>query len=330
MKFLKVLSTSAIAAAILASMSATAFADEFDDDAFGFEEEEISADEIGGDDDDDTFGDETVIGDEDEDTAVNDADGTIDGGFAVDTEDDDNDTFADDEEDATETADADFFGTGYKKTGYKYYSWANWDFSTDFWNSKEFTPAGVPATATVFDVVDAATAAGVNSLNIQSLSNFLILNEENFTSDDYVAFIAVCNAVKEEIIDEHVHDIWGAKRTAGSLSEEDRYILYNSLSRDEKDAISAALINVANAHKVLVSFDTDAEGYPVIYASMRHRIAATPTSSSTNTQVAAGSPVAATGGELPETGSAGAAAFASIALGLAAVGVIIVARKNKA
>lgn len=326
MKFLKVLSTSAIAAAILASMSATAFASDFEEEEFDEEDGFSTVDE-------ELEDDEDILDDGDEDTTVDDAEGTIDGGFATDTEDDDTDEFATDlEGDEEETDDADFYKAGTKKKiiGYKYYSWANWDFGTDFWNTEAFKATPAPTDANVFDVVNAATAAGVNSLNIQSLSNFLILNEENFGSDDYCAFIAVCNAVREEIIDEHVEDLFGPGTKAANLSEEDRYKLYNDLSRDEKDAISAALINVANAHKVLISFDTDTEGYPVIYASMRHRIAATPTSSAANTQVAAGSAVAATGGELPETGSAGAAAFASIALGLAAVGVVIVAKKNKA
>jgi hypothetical protein len=39
-----------------------------------------------------------------------------------------------------------------------------------------YYPEGVPANPTVFDVVAAAQNWGVNSLNIQSLSNFLIVD----------------------------------------------------------------------------------------------------------------------------------------------------------
>ncbi len=352
MKFLKVLSTGAIAAAILASMSATAFAaDEddadFDEDAFSLDYEDFE--------DDDTFDDADLTGEteDDEEFSLPDAQSSVKvetdsvadaqasaADFAADTEDDDKDTFADAEEsdeDEYTAADADF---GYGSAAYgkyygKTYSWSYWDYSTKFWESTEFAPANVPANATVFDVVNAAYNAGINSLNIQNLSNFLILNEENFTSDDYAAFIATIYAIKEEIIDEHVHEIFGPAATAGGLEESDRGRLYTALNRDEKDAISAAIINVTNAHRVLVSFDLDADGYPLMYASMRHRIADTPVSSSTttttnNTQIQSGSVVAATGGELPETGSTGAAAFASIALGLACVGAVIVARKNRA
>ena len=132
------------------------------------------------------------------------------------------------------------------------------------------TTYGVPEDATVFDVVEAAQNSGVNSLNIQLLSNFLILNEDEFTSADYGAFATTCYMMKEAIIDDHVAALFPGK-TAGSLTEEERYILYRSLNQDEKDAISAALINLGNAHRILVSFDTDAEGYLVIYGSMRHR-----------------------------------------------------------
>jgi hypothetical protein len=349
MKFLKVLSTSAIAAAILASMSATAFADsdeldvDFDDAGFAldlepFDDDDTFADfdnaDLTGADDDDTFS--VSLGDVKADTnTVADAQAPA-ADFAVDTADDDKDTFADleeEEDDEYTAADADFYPgagtTGF--TGYygRTYSWNYWDYSTKFWESTEFAPAGIPANATLFDVVNAAYDAGINSMNIQSLSNFLVLNEENFTSDDYAAFIATIYAIKEEIIDEHVAEVFPGA-TAGGLCEDDRLRLYTTLNRDERDAMSAAIINCANAHRVLISYDTDENGYPVIYASMRHRIADTPASSSTaNTTVNTGSPVAATGGELPESNSTGAAAFASIALGLACVGAVIVARKNR-
>lgn len=332
MKFLKVLSTSAIAAALLASMSVNAFAAddddvELDDDIIAEDFEEIADDEedIFGEDDDAVAEDEIVEDEIVEDTGdVENAD-DVEGVFEE-TADDDNDTVAEEVEGAADDADC-FFDLEDEFTFGKGYDWSkfNWE---DVW-STEFAPEGIPANPTVFDVVAAAQNSGVNSLNIQSLSNFLILNEDEFTSDDYAAFIATCYAMREAIIDDHVAELFPGK-TAGSLTEQERYTLYNSLNRDEKDAISAALINLGNAHRILVSFDTDAEGYPVIYASMRHRIAATEVSSAANAQVAAGSAVAATGGELPETGSAGAAAFAGIALGLAAVGAVIVSRKNRA
>lgn len=317
MKFLKVLSTSAIAAALLASMSVTAFATveeiEEEDELIAEDFEEL--DELDGE-----------IETEEEEEEIGEVEDAADAADVFeDVADDDKDTVAEDIEGA---ADADCFFDSDDEFCYGAgYDWSKFCWE-DVW-STEFAPAGVPENATVFDVVAAAQNSGVNSLNIQSLSNFLILNEDEFTSADYGAFIATCYMMKEAIIDDHVAALFPGK-TAGSLTEEERYVLYRDLNRDEKDAISAALINLGNAHRVLISFDTDAEGYPVIYASMRHRIAATETSSAANTQVAAGSAVAATGGELPETGSAGAAAFAGIALGLAAVGAVVVARKNRA
>jgi LPXTG-motif cell wall-anchored protein len=336
MKFLKVLSTSAIAAAILASMSATAYAENIndDDDIPGVEESAIPAEnsenpfalEKNPDDDN-----EEEPGDEEENEesnlpAANEASAT---GVGEDNDTADPDTEANETEteDGT-TAEADF-NAGKKKSIWDEETWdcgtgvSPWAFQYDEW-STEFTPAGVPATATLFDVVQCAIDCGVNDLNVQSLSNFLMLNEDEFTSDDYVAFIAAALACKEAIMDDHCAALFPGK-TLGQLSQEDRRTLYNDLNRDEKDAIASAIINVANAHRVLVSFDTDADGYPLLYASMRQRIAAPE-----NTQVAAGSAVAATGGELPETGSAGAAAFAGIALAVAGLGAVLVARKNRA
>jgi hypothetical protein len=111
---------------------------------------------------------------------------------------------------------------------------------------------GVPENATVFDVVAAAQNSGAISLEIQILSNFLILNEDEFTSADFGAMATTMYMMKEAIVDDHVAEMFPGK-TAGSLTEEERYTLWNSMSEDELNAIFVAALNLLNAHRIRIT-----------------------------------------------------------------------------
>jgi hypothetical protein len=120
---------------------------------------------------------------------------------------------------------------------------------------------------TLIDVVEAAKNSGVNSINVQTLRNFLILNDDYFDSDDYADFIDFFN----EISDLYVKDLAYALfyKTPDQLTESERYDVYDSFSHADKDAIERDLIDLCNDHGILLTKDWDANGYPVYYGSIR-------------------------------------------------------------
>jgi hypothetical protein len=183
---------------------------------------------------------------------------------------------------------------------------------------------------TLIDVVEAAKNAGVNSINVQTLRNFLILNDEYFDSDDYADFIDAVNEIRDLYITDLAYALF--YKTPDQLTESERYDVYDALSHADKVAIQKDFIDLANDHGVLLTWDWDANGYPVVYGSIRGKYDQATTKASSgasNVQVAGGSAVANTG-DVAQEGNSSAAAFAGVALALAAAGVVIVARKNRA
>lgn len=181
----------------------------------------------------------------------------------------------------------------------------------------------------IIDVVNAAKDAGVNQINVMTLRNFLILNDEYFDSDDYADFIEAINEVRDLYI---APIAYGQPffKTPAELTDSERYDVYNALDRSEKNAIQKECIDIAKDHGVLLTWDRDAHGYPVVYGSMLGKTEDAGTKASSGTQVAAGGSAVKATGALPEEGTSSAAAFAGVALALAAAGVVIVARKNRA
>lgn len=179
----------------------------------------------------------------------------------------------------------------------------------------------------LLDVVNAAQDAGVNKINVMTLKNFLILNDEYFDSDDYADFIDAVNEVRDLYVAPLAYSIF--YKTPAELKESERYEVFDAMTRAERDAIEKDFIKLAKDHGVLLTWDKDAQGYPVVYASMLGKTEDAGTKTSSGTQIAAGAAVKATGA-LPEESTNSAAAFAGVALALAAAGVVIVARKNRA
>lgn len=179
----------------------------------------------------------------------------------------------------------------------------------------------------LLDVVNAAQDAGVNKINVMTLKNFLILNDEYFDSDDYAEFIDAVNEVRDLYIAPIAYAKYG--KTPAELEESERYDVFDLMTRAERDAIEKDFIKLAKDHGVLLTWDKDAQGYPVVYASMLGKTEDAGTKTSSGTQIATGAAVKATGA-LPEESTSSAAAFAGVALALAAAGVVIVARKNRA
>ncbi len=180
----------------------------------------------------------------------------------------------------------------------------------------------------ILDVVNAAKDAGVNSINVQTLRNFLILNDDYFDSDDYSDFIEAVNEIKDLYIAPLAASMF--YKTPAQLTESERYDVYDALTKAEKDAIQKDFIDLAKDHGVLLTWDRDANGYPVVYASIYGDTKDAGTKASSGTQVATGASAVKDTGDVAQEGTSSAAAFAGVALALAAAGVVIVARKNRA
>ena len=127
--------------------------------------------------------------------------------------------------------------------------------------------ADIPENPNLFDVVNAARYAGCTNPNIQSLSNMLMINEDEFTTDYFRNMIRYINAIKEEIIDDHVAAQFPGK-TAGELTEEERYILWDSFTPEEIEYVLGAHVTAAESSRICFSISPDAEGYPVFCGSM--------------------------------------------------------------
>ena len=120
---------------------------------------------------------------------------------------------------------------------------------------------------TTLDVVNAFEDAGVLKLNIINLKNFLILNKEYFDSSDYAEFIDFANEIRDLYISPVAYSLFF--KTPAELTTSERYDVYDALSKAEKDAIIKSLVDMAEDHYILVTFDEDANGYPLAYGSMR-------------------------------------------------------------
>lgn len=120
---------------------------------------------------------------------------------------------------------------------------------------------------TTLDVVNAFEDAGVLKLNITSLKNFLILNKKYFDSSDYAEFIDFANEIRDLYISPLAYSLF--YKTPAELTTSERYDVYDALSKAEKDALTKSLVDMAEDHYILVTFDEDANGYPIVYGSMR-------------------------------------------------------------
>ena len=119
---------------------------------------------------------------------------------------------------------------------------------------------------TIIDVVNAAKDMGVNSINVQTIRNFLILNEDYFDSDDYADFIECINEIRDLYYAPLAASMF--YKTPAQLTESERYDLKDSLTRAEGDIIRKKQIEISKDHGVLITVDYDANGYVVYYYSI--------------------------------------------------------------
>lgn len=127
--------------------------------------------------------------------------------------------------------------------------------------------------ADIFEVVAAVRNMGAVSNQQSSASNFLIFNEDEFTSDDYEAFISICNVIREDFTDPWAMEHFS--KPAGSLTEEERYRLWawesnGGLPMDARQVMLDWHINICNAHRIKLSQDFDVDLLPVFHYGMRH------------------------------------------------------------
>lgn len=186
----------------------------------------------------------------------------------------------------------------------------------------------VSASATTYqDAVQAAKDAGVQANNVQELQNFLEPNADYFTSDDYDYMISVLNDVRDTYVTPKAESMFG--KTPAELTEDEKWELGKTWTQEERNAITGALVDLGNKYGVEIDIDKISKGEYTVEASIK-TTDSNGNSSAGGTQTVVTNPVAGTGAEVEDGVNTGAVAFAGLALVLAATGVVVVAKKNKA
>ena len=218
----------------------------------------------------------------------------------------------------------------------------------------------VSAFATSYqDAVDAAKNAGVQSLNVQQLDNFLQPNSDCFTSEEYDDMISVLNGIRDKYVAPYCKG--GAKqifdKAPGELTEDEKITLGKNWTEAEKLDIQQTLIDLGAKYDVKVTIKQDDKAHYTVAAEIDlqkrpHRgdnsgnqkgegdsnkdsnkngnssSKAGGNGTGTGTTTKNDSPVASTGAE--EKSSNAAAAVAAATLAMAGFGVAMVAKKNRA
>ncbi len=177
----------------------------------------------------------------------------------------------------------------------------------------------VASAATWSDCVQAAKDCGVQSHNVQELSNFLEPNKDKFTSAQYDDMIADLKAVSDKYVAPKATELFN--KTPGELTEDEKVAIGKTWSQADKDAIIKDLVDLGAKYNVEVTVTKANEKTYNVSAKMKD---------GSGTQITTTSTVANTGNETAESTSGGAIAFAGVALVLAATGAVIVSRKNRA
>ena len=165
--------------------------------------------------------------------------------------------------------------------------------------------------ATKDDAVNAAIQAGAPSENVQQLKNFLDANAAHYTAADYDDFV----------------------NTVTQVGQKYRGRAFNSLTEAEQNDIVSTLVSLGGRHSTAVTCTKLANGHYSVTAQWTGSTSSnggTTSSAAGGAQTAGGKAVADTGSVMAEESTSGAVAFAGLALVLAAAGVVVVTRKNRA
>ena len=132
----------------------------------------------------------------------------------------------------------------------------------------------------IFDVVAVAQELGVHREQMNEISSFLILNEDEFTTSDYLDFIEVMLMIRDDLIYDIAMEHFGV--SPGALDINQRYRLWSQASgiipKDDRRWILDEHIEAANRSRIIITqtFDgirdlgTEAWWTPTFYHSMRH------------------------------------------------------------
>lgn len=126
--------------------------------------------------------------------------------------------------------------------------------------------------AEIFDVVGAAQEVGVYSLNMHTITNFLVLNEEYFNSGDFDSMIAVCEEIRENYTDPYAERVF--RKTAAELTEEERKQMWRpesdgGLPMAQRREICEIWTDYEQRNGYVTTQDYDVDGYAVFYHGIR-------------------------------------------------------------
>jgi hypothetical protein len=126
----------------------------------------------------------------------------------------------------------------------------------------------VSASATDYtDAVQAATDAGVQSHNVQELSNFLEPNADYFTSDEYDDMIADIQAISDEYVAPYATDLFD--KEPSELTEEEKIEVGKQWSDEDKQAIIADLVALGDKYGVEITVTQESESKYSVAAAIK-------------------------------------------------------------
>ncbi len=207
--------------------------------------------------------------------------------------------------------------------------------------------------ATYTDAVQAAKDNGVQANNVKELENFLEPNQDYFTAAQYDDMIADINAIGEKYVAPLAKELFD--KTPAELTEDEKIDLGQHWTQDDRTAIINDLVALGKKYDVVITATQLDRAHYHVEAYIKGSESddsgksgnttddgkdkdGKDTAGSTdkkddnkggNVQTASDKPVADTGAEdEAETNAASVAALFTVAL--AACGIAVVARKNKA
>lgn len=186
------------------------------------------------------------------------------------------------------------------------------------------------------ELIGAAVSNGVQAFNVQQLANFIEQNGDKFTDEQYAGFIAAINEAGDIVRTYTDEDL-------ATMEEADKTALFKSMSADDRQAILDKMVAAGAAAGVTITYTQRStnDGYDV--TATFETTPATPgnddggngnndgnqnDNTAPNKQSEKKEDAVAKTGEVNSVNTA-AAVMATLVIGLAGAGIVVVAKKNR-
>lgn len=173
------------------------------------------------------------------------------------------------------------------------------------------------------DAVQAAKEAGVQSINVKQLENFLEVHKDCFTAQQYDDMVADINSIRDKYVAPKAKELFG--KAPSQLTDDEKVQVAKSWSADQKQGLMGDLVSYGRKYQVSVTAEQIDDSRFNISAEHKHKVGADKMAGGTT--IKADDPVAATGTE--NNNSFGSVAMACMALAISGMCIVTAARKNR-